>query len=57
MPPERAIGRMKEFTAYFSKNFFFGHELFKGCQKARNVIEIREAAMRFLESNPQLMST
>ena len=56
LPPERAIGRMKEFTAYYSQNFFFGHELFKGSQKARNVIEIREAAMRFLESNPQLMS-
>jgi tRNA-dihydrouridine synthase B len=54
MPPERAIGRVKEFTAYFSKNFFFGHELFKGCQKARNILEIREAAMRFLESNPKL---
>ena len=55
LPPERAIGRMKEFTAYYSQNFFFGHELFKGSQKARNVFEIREAAMRFLESNPQLM--
>ena len=30
LPPERAIGRMKEFTAYYSENFFFGHELFKG---------------------------
>ena len=54
LPPERAIGRMKEFTAYFSKNFFFGHELQKGSQKARTVFEIREAAMRFLESNPKL---
>jgi tRNA-dihydrouridine synthase B len=54
LPPERALGRMKEFTAYFSKNFFFGHELYKGNQKARNVFEIREAAMRFLESNPKL---
>jgi tRNA-dihydrouridine synthase B len=54
LPPERALGRMKEFSAHFSKNFFFGHQLFKGCQKARNIIEIREAAMRFLESNPKL---
>jgi tRNA-dihydrouridine synthase B len=53
-PPERAFGRMKEFTAYFSGNFFFGHELFKGIQKARNVFEVRDAAMRFLESNPRL---
>jgi tRNA-dihydrouridine synthase B len=54
MPPERAVGRMKEFTAYFSNNFFFGHELFKGSLKARNVFEVREAAMRFFESNPRL---
>jgi tRNA-dihydrouridine synthase B len=54
LPTERAIGRIKEFTAYFSKNFFFGHELFKRSQNARNVLEIRETAMRFLESNPQL---
>jgi tRNA-dihydrouridine synthase B len=53
-PPERAVGRMKEFTSYFSGNFFFGHELFKGVQKARNVFEARDAAMRFLESNPRL---
>jgi len=57
LPPERAIGRLKEFTAYFSNNFFFGHELFKACQKARSVFEIRGAAMRFLESNPELACT
>jgi tRNA-dihydrouridine synthase B len=54
LPPERAFGRMKEFTAHFSGNFFFGHELQKRIQKARNVFEVREAAMRFLESNPRL---
>jgi tRNA-dihydrouridine synthase B len=54
LPAERALGRIKEFTAYFSKNFFFGHELHKGCQKARNVFEIHETAKRFLESDPQL---
>ena len=57
LPPERAIGRLKEFTAYFSNNFFFGHELFKACQKARSVFEIRGAAMRFLESHPELACT
>lgn len=54
LPPERAIGRIKEFTSYFSKNFFFGHELFKKSQAAKNVAEIREGAMRFLDSNPRL---
>ena len=57
LPPERAFGRMKEFTVYYAKNFFFGHELFKGIQKARNVCEVREAALRFLEAAPRLMSS
>jgi tRNA-dihydrouridine synthase B len=57
LPPEKAIGRLKEFSAYFSKNFFFGHELYKGSLKACTVIEIREAAMRFFDSDPQLAST
>jgi tRNA-dihydrouridine synthase len=54
MPPERAFGRLKEFTFYFAKNFFFGHEMFKGIQKAHTPGEIREAAARFLEAGPQL---
>ena len=53
-PPEKAIGRMKQFTAYFSQNFFFGHELFRGVQNARNMDELRTAALHFLETTPQL---
>ena len=48
-PPEKAIGRMKEFTAYFAQNFFFGHELFRESRRARNLQELRDAALRFLE--------
>jgi len=54
LPPERAFGRMKEFTSYFAKNFFFGHELHKSIQKARNVEQVREAALRFLMAAPQM---
>ncbi len=54
LPPERAYGRMKEFTSYFAQNFFFGHELFKSIQKARTVEGVREAALRFLQSKPEL---
>lgn len=53
-PPERAFGRLKEFTAYFAQNFFFGHELHKGIQKATTAAGIRAAAMTFLEGRPQL---
>ena len=55
-PPEKTIGRMKQFTAYFAQNFFFGHELFRGVQNARNLDELRTAALHFLETNPQLVA-
>ena len=54
-PPEKAIGRMKEFTAYFAQNFFFGHELFRESRRARNIEELRAAALHFLES-PQVVN-
>ena len=54
MPPERAFGRLMEFSFYFSKNFFFGHEMYKGIQRARTVEEIRDGAHRFLDTQPQL---
>jgi tRNA-dihydrouridine synthase len=54
LPPERAFGRLKEFTFYFAKNFFFGHEMDKRIQKARDPEGIREAVMRFLDAGPRL---
>ena len=53
-PPDRAYGRLKEFTYYFARNFFFGHELDKGIQRAETAAGIREAALRFLSARPQL---
>jgi tRNA-dihydrouridine synthase B len=53
-PPERAFGRLMEFTSYFAQNFFFGHEMNKGIQRASSPGEIREAALRFLAAKPQL---
>jgi tRNA-dihydrouridine synthase B len=57
MPAERAFGRLKEFTFYFAKNFTFGHEMFKGIQKAHTPEGIREAANRFLEAGPTLSAS
>ncbi len=57
LPPERAFGRLKEFTFYFAKNFFFGHEMFRGVQKARTPEEVRTAALGFLETGPLLNET
>ncbi len=56
-PPDRAYGRLMEFTSYFAKNLFFGHELHKGIQKATTAAEVREAVLRFLASNPRLSAS
>ena len=50
--PERAIGRIKEFTKYYACNFFFGHQLRTGVQKAKTMQEVYDAAMGFLDKNP-----
>ncbi len=52
-PAEKAIGRIKEFTSYYSKNFFFGHELFRVVQSAPSIQLLRERANSFLTSGPQ----
>ena len=52
-PAEKAIGRIKEFTAYFARNFFFGHELYRAVQGAKNLENLYDAAMAFFETNPR----
>ena len=56
-PPERAYGRLMEFTFYFAKNFFFGHEMNKGIQRAKTPQEIRDAALKFLEARPLISAS
>jgi tRNA-dihydrouridine synthase B len=52
-PPERAIGRLKEFTAYFSCNFFFGHQMRSAAQAAPSLAVLNEAVTGFLSSHPR----
>ncbi len=52
-PPEKALGRLKEFSAYYSRNFFFGHVLFREAQGARSLERLRDAAMSFLSASPR----
>lgn len=52
--PEKAIGRIKEFTIYYAKNFFFGHELFRAVQSSPDLDVLKERAIRFFESSPQV---
>ena len=53
-PPERGIGRIKEFTGHFARNFFFGHELFRKAQSAPDLPTLRERVHAFLSASPQI---
>ncbi|HSW64554.1 MAG TPA: tRNA-dihydrouridine synthase family protein [Dissulfurispiraceae bacterium] len=51
--PERRLGRLKEFTHYFAKNFTFGHRLATRVQSSPTVDEARDRAARFFERNSE----
>ncbi|MBN1130871.1 MAG: tRNA-dihydrouridine synthase family protein, partial [Chitinispirillaceae bacterium] len=53
-PPEKAIGRIKEFTTYFSRNFKFGHDLFRLVQGAPDLATLKTRATRFLSNHPEV---
>jgi len=55
-PPERAIGRIKEFSAYYARNFFYSHEFFKAVQNALTLDEAYTSAMGFLSKRPRIVS-
>jgi tRNA-dihydrouridine synthase B len=45
--PERRLGRLKEFTHYFARNYQFGHHLAMKVQTSQSVEEARERAEGF----------
>jgi len=49
--PERRLGRLKEFTHYFARNYKFGHQLSSRIQGSNSVEEARERAAIFFENN------
>lgn len=53
-PPEKAIGRIKEFTAYYARNFFFGQQLHGAVQGAKSLEQLRQRALSFLAAGPRL---
>lgn len=55
-PAEKAIGRIKEFTSYYARNFFFGHELFRVVQSVSSIEQLRVKGNQFLSSDPQVCS-
>jgi nifR3 family TIM-barrel protein len=51
--PEKRLGRLKEFTHYFAKNYKFGHQLASRVQGSGSLDEARERAGLFFEINSQ----
>lgn len=51
--PEHRIGRLKEFTHYFARNYKFGHHLASRVQSSASVEEARERAAEFFESGAE----
>ena len=54
--PERRLGRLKEFTHYFARNYKFGHQLSSRIQSSKSVEDARERATLFFENNRFLQS-
>lgn len=48
--PEYRLGRLKEFTHYFARNYKFGHHLASQVQASNSVEEARERAALFFEN-------
>lgn len=48
--PEYRLGRLKEFTHYFARNYQFGHYLASRVQSSATVEEAKERAVVFFES-------
>lgn len=55
--PEYRLGRLKEFTHYFAKNYAFGHHLAVGVQTSNSVEEARERAALFFQTARQAMDS
>ena len=49
--PERRLGRLKEFTHYFARNYFFGHHLASGVQGSKSMTAAWKRAVGFFREN------
>ncbi|WP_319586725.1 tRNA-dihydrouridine synthase family protein [uncultured Desulfobulbus sp.] len=49
--PDRRLGRLKEFTHYFARNYFFGHHLAAKVQASSSLDEAWEQAVAFFVVN------
>ncbi|MDG5814551.1 tRNA-dihydrouridine synthase family protein [Chitinispirillales bacterium ANBcel5] len=56
-PAEKAIGRIKQFCYYFSRNFLFGHQFYSAVQSSSNLDTLFSRANAFLSNTPQLCAS
>jgi tRNA-dihydrouridine synthase len=49
--PDRRLGRLKEFTHYFAKNYFFGHHLASKVQASDSLKDAWLRAVEFFNEN------
>jgi len=49
--PDRRLGRLKEFTHYFAKNYFFGHHLASKVQASASLEDAWARAVEFFADN------
>ena len=49
--PERRLGRLKEFSHYFAKNYPFGHHLASAVQSSDSLAQARDRACGFFAQN------
>ncbi len=47
--PERRLGRLKQFTHYYSSNFTFGHHFATGVQNSKSIKEAKVVAEEFFD--------
>lgn len=52
-PPERRLGRLKQFSQYFARAFTFGHHLASAVQNSSTLDEAVESAKQFFARTEQ----
>lgn len=53
--PERRLGRLKEFSHYFARNYPFGHHLASAVQSSASLTEAKERACAFFVKNEEVV--
>jgi tRNA-dihydrouridine synthase len=56
-PRDRRLGKIKEFSSYYARSFFYGHELFRRVQSAGDLDTAHRRATGFLARGPRTVRT